>query len=273
MCAAALGSVVTLATMNGCQRRELTREEAASSLAEAALEAEAAQIVSAPIEVGTNFTIGQAISTAASELRRTLERELPCANVTLDAATVVTDWGVRSGCAAASGGALTGRSTLTITRNDAGAVVVTHAYQDLSNGRVRVNGSARVTWSAADTSRRIEHALEWERLSDGRRGVGTGDRVQRLIDPKVGLSAGIAIEGNRTWRAEGRRWDLALRDVEVRLQDPVPQAGTYTLTTPTGAVLTVEFVRRDASSIHVEVSDEERSFSFVVRTWGSFEER
>jgi hypothetical protein len=161
MCAAALGSVVTLATMNGCQRRELTREEAASSLAEAALEAEAAQIVSAPIEVGTNFTIGQAISTAASELRRTLERELPCANVTLDAATVVTDWGVRSGCAAASGGALTGRSTLTITRNDAGAVVVTHAYQDLSNGRVRVNGSARVTWSAADTSRRIEHALEW----------------------------------------------------------------------------------------------------------------
>jgi hypothetical protein len=103
--------------------------------------------------------------------------------------------------------------------------------------------------------------------------VGTGDRVQRLIDPKVGLSAGIAIEGNRTWRAEGRRWDLALRDVEVRLQDPVPQAGTYTLTTPTGAVLTVEFVRRDASSIHVEVSDEERSFSFVVRTWGSFEER
>lgn len=251
-----------------CKQEELTREEAATALSEAALESEAASIVSTPIEISTSFTIGKGVSEAAAELRGFVASQLPCATVSLEGSTVTTEWGTTKGCAY-KGVTLTGTSQVTVAKNDDGTVLVDHVWTDMSNGRVKVSGTANVTWSKADASRHVKHDLTWTRVADGRTGRGTGDRTQRLLDPAKGLAGGIGIDGDRQWTSSRGTWNLAITGVEVRLQDPVPQDGKYTLTNPDGKVLTLEFTRRDETSIVVEIGNGSRRFSFVVRSTGA----
>jgi len=71
------------------------------------------------------------------------------------------------------------------------------------------------------------------------------------------------------WTSDKGTWSLAITGVEVRLQDPVPQAGTYTLTNPQGKFLTLEFTRRSENEIVVEVANGQSRFSFVVRSTGA----
>jgi len=252
----------------GCKEQELTRSEASTAVTEAALESEAHSVVSGPIEISTNFTIGKALKDAAIELRSFVAAQLPCATVSIDANTITTVWGTTTGCAY-KGVTLTGTSKVTISRNDDGTVQVDHAWTDLSNGRVKVNGTANVTWSRADSSRHVKHDLVWTRLSDGRTGHGTGDRTQRLLDPSKGLAGGIGIDGNRAWTGSRGTWNLAITGVELRLQDPCPQAGTYTLTNPEGKLLTLSFSRRDETTILVEVHNGKSGFSFLVHSAGT----
>ncbi len=267
-----LAPIAVVAAVTGCDEGQpLTRDEAATALSEAALESEAASIVSAPIEISTSFTIGKAVTEAAAELRGFVASQLPCATVSLEGSTVTTEWGTTSGCSY-KGVTLTGTSKVTVARNDDGSVQVDHAWTDLSNGRVKVSGTANVTWSKADASRHVKHDLTWTRLSDGRTGHGTGDRTQRLLDPASGLAGGIQIDGSREWKSARGTWNLAITGVEVRLQDPVPQAGKYTLTIPDGRLVTLEFTRRDETSIVVEIGNGTRRFSFVVRSTGAIAE-
>lgn len=249
-----------------CQEQdELTNAEAKTAVSEAALEGEAASVVSTPIEISTNFTIGKALKDAATELRGFIASQLPCATVTIVDNSITTVWGSTAGCTY-KGVTLTGTSKVTIAKNDDGTVQVDHVWTDLSNGRVKVTGTANVTWSRADASRHVKHDLNWTRLSDGKTGRGTGDRVQRLLNPDQGLAGGIGIDGNRTWTSNGKKWDLAITGIELKLSDPVPYDGKYTLTNPAGKLLTIEFTCRSETEIVVEVSGGARRFSFVVRS-------
>lgn len=251
-----------------CNQDGLTREEAVDALTESALESQASAVTAAPIEISTNFTIGSAVANAAAELRNFLVAEVPCANITIQGNTVTTVWGATAGCTY-KGQTYTGTSSVTIQKTDAATLEVDHTWTDLSNGKVKVTGTAHVTWSATEHSRHVVHQLTWTRLSDNRTGTGSGDRTQTLLDPTQGLMGGIRIDGNRHWSGQSGQWDLAITGVEVRLQDPVPQAGSYQLTTPANKNVTLSFARQAADVIRVTLTGPKRSFSFDVRETGT----
>jgi hypothetical protein len=250
-----------------CNQESLTRDEAVQALTEASIENEAASATTTPIEISTSFTLGGAVEQAAANLRDFLVAELPCATVTLATATVTTQWG--SGCTY-KGMTFSGTSSVTVKRTDPGSVEVDHTWTDFSNGIVKVTGTAQVTWSGAEHSRHVVHDLSWTRLSDARTGHGTGDRTQTLLDPAQGLLGGIEVNGNRHWTGNAGAWDVAITGVEMRPQDPVPQAGSYALTTPANKSLTLSFARLSTTVIRVTISGPKHDYSFSVRETGAF---
>jgi hypothetical protein len=265
---AALVFVPALAALPACQEKDMTRGEAATAVSEASLESDAHSVTNVAIELSTRFTIGKALADAAAELRAFLTAEVPCAKITIVENTITTEWGV-SGVCTYHGVSLTGTSKVTIARNDDGTVQVDHAWTDLSNGRVKVSGTANVTWSKVAASRHVVHDLYWTRLSDGKKGHGTGDRTQRLLDPSQGLAGGIGVDGNRSFTTDRGTWHLAITGIEARLSDPCPYAGKYTLTNPENKLMTLEFTRRDEYTIVAEVNAGKMHFTFTVHTAGA----
>src|SRR5262249_51828616 len=96
-----------------------------------------------------------------------------------------------------------------------------------------------------------------------------GDRTQTLLDPNQGIAGGFRIDGNRHWQGQSGNWDLAIMGVEVRLQDPVPQAGSYQLTTPSNKNISLSFTRVATDVIRVSLSGPKRTFTFDGRETGS----
>jgi len=255
-------TVLTLTTL-GCKQRDLTRAEASEALEEAKLSTQAAALTSGTVEITTNFTIGGAVEAAADELRTFYAEQLPCAVVRLDGNTLTVDYGVNGICLY-RGQVYRGSHAVTVSRNSESDVVVDHVWQNLRNDEVEVNGTASVTWSLDDPSRHIQHELSWERLSDGRTGVGSGDRIQRPLD--AGIETGFSVDGTRQWRGKSGTWDLSINQVEMRWVDPVPQAGSYSLDTPYDKQVTLSFDRVDDSTIEVTVSSGAKSFDFDVHS-------
>jgi hypothetical protein len=252
-----------------CNEKGLTHDEAVAALSESSMDSQAANVTAGPVEISTNFTIGGAVEKAADELRGFLVAEIPCAKITLQGATITTEWGANGGTCSYKGLTYSGTSSVTIKATDASTLEVDHTFSDLSNGVVKVSGTAQVTWSATEHSRHVVHQLTWTRLSDNRTGTGTGDRTQTLIDPAQGLAGGIRIDGNRHWSGQSGQWDLAITGVEVRLQDPVPQAGSYQLTTPSDKNVSLSFARQSDTVIKVTLSGPKATFSFNVREAGT----
>ncbi len=252
-----------------CNQDALTHQEAVDSVTEASLDNQASNVTATPFELSTNFTVGSAVEQAAADLRAFLAAELPCAAVTVQGATVTTQWGASGASCTYNGLKYSGTSSVTVMRTDAATLEVDHTFTNLSNGVVEVSGTADVTWSAASVSRHIVHQLTWTRLSDGRSGTGTGDRTQTLIDPAQGILGGIRIDGNRTWTGTSGKWNLAIIGVEVRLQDPVPQAGSYELTTPSDKNVTLSFARQSPSVIEVTLTGPRATYSLDVQETGT----
>jgi hypothetical protein len=149
-------------------------------------------------------------------------------------------------------------------------VAVHHEWVDFSNGVVSLDGTADVTWDLAGKTRHVVHDSSWTHLKSGRTGHGTGDRVQSLLPG--GIAEGIQIDGNRTWDGERGHWDLGIDGVQMRWTDPVPQAGSYTLSTPFDKSVSMAFSRVDADSIKVTVTGPKHEFSFNVSRAGDIAE-
>ncbi|MBK8943512.1 MAG: hypothetical protein IPM79_39430 [Polyangiaceae bacterium] len=248
---------------------DVTAEEAQEAVVEASLASQASNVAEGTIEIGTTFTLGQAVEDAAEEIRAFAESQLPCADVAREGATVSITYGANGACEF-HGRSFTGTHSVTVSRNEENDVLVHHEWDDVSNGRVSVDGTADVTWSQDDKSRHVIHELTWTRLSDGRTGTGTGDRVQSPLDGS--WQNGVAIDGERAWEGERGRWDLDIDGVEWRWVDPVPESGTYTLTTPANKVITLTFERADEDTIHVTVTGGRRDHEFNVTSLGEVEE-
>lgn len=259
--------VVGLAGFVGCQG--LTRSEAAAALEEAELSSEAVALTSSSIEISTNFTIGEAVEDAAAELRSFVESQLPCAAITLEGNTLTTEYGANPGTCTYRGQTYGGVHQVSVMRNQMDDVIVEHSWMDFHNDRVSVSGHATVTWSFTEESRHVVHELTWTRLSDGRMGTGSGDRVQRPLDE--GLLSGFSVDGTRQWEGESGTWDLAIENVEMRWVDPVPQSGRYVLTTPENKMLTLSFARSATSTITVTIASGARSYDIDVTTLPSEE--
>ena len=249
----------------------LTAAEARQALEESSLSSQAATLINGTVEISTNFTIGQAVEQAAQELRDFITSQLPCAEITLANATLTIEYGVNGGNCTWHGQTYSGSHSVTINRNDDGDVLVSHAWDELSNQVMSVTGTAKVTWSFAEGSRNVTHELTWTRLFDGRQGVGSGNRTHTLLPG--GIVEGIEINGSRNWEGKAGQWDLDIDGVEVRWIDPVPQAGSYSLLTPfDGKDLTLTFERVDEDTIEVTVSSGSADYSFLVSKLGLIEE-
>ena len=245
----------------------LTAAEAQESLQQAAASTQAENLAAVSVDISTNFTIGGALQQAAGELRAFVSSQLPCAEVSLDGATLSVEYGVNPGNCVYRGHTFSGSSTITISKNDEHEVLVDHAWTNLSNGLVELDGTAHVTWNFSDATRHVVHDVTWTHLATGRTGHGTGDRTQSPL--AGGISQGIQVDGSRTWSGQRGTWDLAIDGVQMRWSDPVPQAGTYSLHTPYDKTVSMTFARTDEDTIRVTVGGPKREFSFTVSKAGN----
>ncbi|HTQ07667.1 MAG TPA: hypothetical protein VMI54_27610 [Polyangiaceae bacterium] len=256
--------------LGGCPKsgseQPLTEAQAQSALQEAQGSSAADSLTAANIEISTNFTLGAGLTQAATEISAAIQSQLPCADVTLEDATLTVEWGVNPGNCSYRGHTFTGTSTISVQKNDT-QVLVHHEWNGLSNGVVTVDGSADVTWDASAMSRHVVHHTSWTYAPTGRTGTGDGDRTQTPLDGD--LTQGISVSGTRSWTGKDGSWDLAIDDVSWRWADPIPEAGSYSLATPFDKSVTLSFSRVDASTIGVTVTGARGSFTFKVTSTGS----
>ncbi len=265
--------VLPLLVLTGCPRdkeKPLTLGEATEALEQASDAGQAEGLTAASVDISTHFTIGQAVQQGAAELGDFIRAELPCADVSLEAATLTVVYGAKGGACTYKGHHFSGTHTISVERNDDASVAVHHEWIDLSNGVVSLDGTADVTWDFDQQTRRVQHESHWTHLASGRTGVGGGDRVQSVL--AGGLSEGIQVDGSRTWDGERGHWDLAIDGVQMRWTDPVPQAGSYTLQTPFDKALSLSFNRVDDDTIGVTVAGPKHEFSFTVSKLGQISE-
>jgi hypothetical protein len=262
---------VAASLLGGCRIDTLSNEEAQAALEESSVDSQAAALTSASVEISTDFTIGDAAQRAAEHIRDFVQSQLPCADVSLQDATLTIEYGARPGNCTFRGHQFAGTQTISVEKNADDEVVVEHVWKDFNNGRVSVSGDAEVTWNAKDPSRHVTHDLSWTRLSDGRTGHGSGDRTQRPLDG--GLIEGFEVDGSRVWEGKRGRWDLDIDHVEMRWADPVPQAGSLVLQTPFDKTVTLEFERIDANTIGVNASAGARSVELKVGKLGAVSRR
>jgi len=262
--AAALGAIIT-----GCPKEEadgpMTQAEARDAMEESTVESQAAALTTSSVELSTNFTIGKAVHEAASELKAFIETQLPCAEITLVDATLTVSYGAKPGNCTYRGHRFTGQHVVKVERND-DEIVVDHEWKELSNGVVKVSGTAHVTWDFGNPTRHVQHDLSWTRIADGRTGRGQGDLIQKPLEE--GIAEGIQIDGSRSWTGSKGKWDLAIEGVQMRWADPVPQAGTYRLASPKGRSLVLSFRRVDEDTIAVTVKNDTKEFTFDVNSIG-----
>ncbi|TVQ92557.1 MAG: hypothetical protein EA397_07040 [Deltaproteobacteria bacterium] len=200
------------------------------------------------VHVTTSFTLGQAASEAAQELRDWWESQASCASLTLEDSTLTVDFGTSGECTW-NGRSWTGTATVTITHSDEDDAVVRHQWEDLSNGIGVLNGEATVTWSSDVGSRRVRTDASWR----GQRTLQvTSDRRIERLQPGGPPGSGIVIEGSREWTIDGSEpWTMEINNVEIRPQDPAPQAGSYVITSPSERDLTLSFQRLDENTVRI----------------------
>jgi hypothetical protein len=244
----------------------LTAAEARDATEESTASTQASALTTSSIEISTSFTLGQGVRQAANEVRNFVQSQLPCADIQVQDATLTITYGAKPGNCTYRGHTFTGSHSITVSKNVDNQVIVDHTWTDLSNGKVKVNGTAHVTWDFSAKFRNVKHDLTWTRLADGRTGRGTGDRTQTPL--AGGIQEGIQVDGTRSWEGKAGKWDLAIEGVQMRWQDPIPQAGTYRLATPKGKSLSLSFQRVDEDTIHVTVSNGKKSFGFDVNSVG-----
>lgn len=260
-------AAIAVVSTSACRLKDgepLTLGEAQQALDEASLSNQASMVVNGTIEISTNFTIGGAVESAAEELRDFIGTQLPCAEITLIDATLTVEYGAKEGNCTYRGHSYSGTHSITVARNDDGDVEVDHEWTDLSNGIVSVSGTADVTWSLVNESRQVSHELTWTRLRDGKSGTGSGTRTYTVLEG--GLWSGLMVDGYGSWDGDSGEWDLAIDEVEFRWVDPVPQSGTFNLSTPFGKDLTMTFERVDEATIAVIISSGDQEFTIEVRS-------
>jgi len=255
-------------TLTGCPKEgELTSAEAQEALQQASASSQAENLAAASVDISTNFTIGGALEKAAGELKTFIDSQLPCADVTLEGATLTIEYGVNAGNCVYRGHTFSGSSSLTVSKNAMNEVEVDHVWTGLSNGVVKLDGSAKVTWNFSDQTRHVVHDVTWTQLATGRTGKGTGDRTQKPLSG--GITEGIQVDGTRSWTGARGSWDLAIDGVQMRWSDPVPQSGSYSLDTPFDKTVSMSFARVDSDTIKVTVAGAKREFSFTVSKAGA----
>src|SRR6187397_146199 len=123
--------LLAVSTLAGCPRprdEAFTRGEAQEALEEAQGSAESENLMVASVEISTSFTIGGAVENAATELRSFIASQLPCAEVTLEGATLTVEYGVNPGNCTYRGHEFSGTTVVSVEANSLSDVRVHHEW-------------------------------------------------------------------------------------------------------------------------------------------------
>lgn len=267
-----IGVVLALA-LSACPRGgALTAGEAQQALEESAAASQAEGLLGTSADIATSFTLGAGVEQSVDELRAFLAAQLPCAEVSIEGATLTVAYGVNPGTCTYRGHELSGVARITISSNgeeERDMAFVEHEWLELSNGLVSLDGTATVAWDFGAQTRRVTHETRWTSLRTGRVVEGAGDRVQQRVTEN-GVE-GIRVDGSRSWEGERGSWELDIDGVRMRWADPIPDMGIYTLSTPFDKTLSMSFARVDEDTIRVTVASGERDFDFTVSKLGVVE--
>lgn len=265
--AAVLGGLLTSGT--GCDfQSRMTLAEFREALEESVVQGQARTMENDIVEITTSFTIGDAVEDILAEVKAWAESQAPCSTVTLVEGTLTIDFGGLEDECSYNGHTYAGviTSSYELDGND---VVVSHSYDGFTNGEITMDGTAVVTWGggARNVVTDLSFTTEEDELDV------QADRTQTLIDPDLGLAGGIEINGMRDWQGPAGDWHLDIDGVQVRGEDPVPQAGAYTLETPWDKDVGMSFERIDEDTIEVVIEGprSERTYH-VTRAGGISDE-
>jgi hypothetical protein len=253
----------------GCDRGDASAVEVRMAVDEVVATGQADALEQDVLEISTSFTLGDAAAVARGKIEAFIASQSPCSTVTADGdGGLVIDFGGLGDACTYKGRTFAGVLEIRVEVG-ADATVVRHDFQGLTDGARTLDGTAEVTWTAA--SRRVVTDLALDR--EGGRTELAADRTQRWIDPDVGREGGIVVDGTRDWSSDRGDFALVIDGVELRPVDPVPQAGSYALTLPSGAQVGMSFARVDADTIEVRVDGARRDRVFLVTSAGDIDEQ
>lgn len=242
-----------------------TAAQMRQAMDEVALTGEAQGLEDGIVEITTSFTIGAGVEAIVAEVREFAQSQAPCSTVeSPEPGTLVIDFGTLDDACEYRGKTYAGVATVAFEVAD-DAVLVRHTYAGITNGRVTLDGEAHVTWQ--DRSRRVE--TDFTFVGENGTLEVESDRTQT---PLGGLGDGIEVVGTRDWTSASGSWALDIVDVQMRAIDPVPQAGSYSLTTPREHVLGLSFERVDDDTIEVTMTGGRRDRVFHVTSIGEVED-
>jgi hypothetical protein len=262
----------------GCdfgQFDQLDGAEFRAALEEAVESGQVQQLENGVIEITTDFTIGDGIEQVRQHIEDVLAACASTHVTSMDDVTIHVDFGPASEPCAYQGKLYSGEVELVITHDD-DSIDVAHTYRDLSNGTYTLNGTQDVSWTGnalevgAVVERHIVSDLAW----DGPRGHvdHQAERTMTFMDWLEGPTQRIRIDGEHQWQRGEDEWHLDVAQVELRLVDPVPQSGSYTLTLPNGKQAGLLFERVDADTIAVTMTGARRDRVFHVTKLGVIQE-
>ncbi|MBV1861438.1 MAG: hypothetical protein KUG77_23665 [Nannocystaceae bacterium] len=260
-----LGLGLALTASAGCDFEGATGAEIREAMDEIVLTGQAGALENGVVEITTSFTLGEGVETILEEVRSFAQSQVACSTIeSPKPGTLVIDFGELGDLCQYRGKTYAGVVTVSWELGD-DAVIVRHDYDGLTDGFVTLDGPSTVTW--ADASRRVQTDFTFE--NDRTSIEIASDRTQTLLG---GLGDGINVVGTRDWTSPRGAWALDIDDVEMRAIDPVPQAGSYTLTTPQEHELTLSFERVDDNTIEVSITGGRRDRLFHVTSSGEVEE-
>lgn len=235
----------------GCDEEEMGVIEALSALGQVNESARGEQATSEVVEISTDFTIGDAVIDAAQSIADFWDSQAPCTTVTVEGALVTVDYGTLEDDCVYNHHTYAGVNTVEVVDTTLGSLRVDHTWTGFSNGDVQVDGGAEVTWTGADLSRRVVTDHVWTDLEDPSTTVTVhGDHVTAPLETGTSFwDFGFTLDGTREWTADDETWSLDMSDLELRMLDPAPQAGTVDLVAPDGKTLTIVYERVDEDTL------------------------
>ncbi len=263
-----LGLATAIALGTACQAPEMTNAEVLDALAEVSASARGEQATNEPIEISTDFTIGAALEAAADELALFWESQEPCTDVTITGPQITVDYGGLDDSCTYRGNTFGGIAIIDIASTDPGSLQVDHTWDGITNGDVTVDGGATVTWTDANTFREVTTDHTWTDVDDGTTVDVQGQHTMGWIDDSNKIFGGITMDGTRDWQSDSGDWHVDLIGLELRLQDPVAQAGTIQLENPAGKTLDMVHERIDDDTIRVTLDGARRTWVFDINRLG-----
>ncbi len=231
-----LTALAALAAVTGCTTSdEMTGLEALQALQEVGSSDRGERAVAEPIEVSTDVTIGDAIESAAQTIADFWESQADCTTVTVEGNVATIDYGGLDDPCEFNGRTYAGVNTVAVESTAAGALEVAHTWSGFTDGEVTVDGGALVTWSGEDLTRTVATDHTWTDEASGEVVEVWGEHVQGKL-------------------SDSGQWLLDMSDLELRMVDPAPQAGSLTVTNPDGKDLSVTYERYDEDTIQATLS-------------------